>query len=394
MILTYVCFEPKSLSEAAFVDLVSRLPLGFTPTGIRSEQLARSQQVPFGPESLASLAAQANESWIHIEGSDGSLELLEMGRWPLQVMILRTEGAPPIEILDAASRLEGFTSWVIGDAEDMFWQSTEQTNTYDVFDRSWADLPTIDDPIFGKPKIDISGNPGRGTPIPGLWLWAGAQICFGAGSFKIFDRDRVLSVPSRQLVERDDGSVVVTIYQIGDDTSQIRTAQRTLRTWLDFDEIELRADSLAPLFRSPGASESDSTAVTDANDDGQSSPGETMLAEEIESWSRLYAVTDHLEQAIARYNAAPAVRSLAAVLLPIISDIKSGKITAPIGRERYPSLYVLENETNFYDYVDVVNAHGVFREEVTVGSVLTPTQKSIIEKMEARRAAKESGSGN
>ncbi len=384
MILTYVCFEPNSLSPRSFVDLITGQALGFTPTVLRSDQVGRDTELAFDERSRNALAAETQSAWARVEGPDGSLQLLEMGRWPLQVMILTTQDLPPRDFLDAASAYDGFTTWVVGDGEDMFWQSADQTNTYDVHGLNWEHLPTINDPIFDRPKIDTSANPGRGTPIPGMWLWAGAEVCFGPGAFKIFDRLKVLEVPCLQMVERHDSSVVVSFYQVGDDVPTIRAAQQALRSWLDYDGVEVKADRLAGLFRAkpstngPTQDEATDRAVAEADISG-----------ELESWSRLYAVTDMLEQVIARYAAAPAVRLLAATLVPIISDIKAGRITKPIGVDRYPSMIHLENETNFADYVDVVNAHSEFREQVTVGGVLTSEEATILEQMRLRRAQRE-----
>ena len=109
------------------------------------------------------------------------------------------------------------------------------------------------------------------------------------------------------------------------------------------------------------------------------------------AWDRLRLKADLLEQAMAAHLDEPSVQKLASAVGPVIAGIRSGEITEPIGRDAYPSMVILENETNLQDFVPVINAHGEFREEVTVGGRLTPTQQQIIAKMQARRDSRAEG---
>lgn len=369
MTLTYICFEPRSLRATDVVDLVTGHRLGFEPTELRAAGLQGGASLVFDHETLTRLRSASGATWIHVEGHGGSLRLTGFAGQPGQVLVWATPASPPPGLLDAATRLPGFIHSVTGDGDDLFWQSADQISTYEVHRRPWSHLPRIHDPVLGRPTIDVSRNPGRAAAAGGLWLWAGAELRFGPAAFSVIDHDRLLAAPAT-VTEGDDGVVHVRLFSPDDDLGSIRAAQKAFRNWLDYDGLEARAAELAARFEPDhGAEAAPATGSSD-------------------SWSRLSAATDALEQALAAHGHRQAARSLASILLPLIHDIRTGGVTEPIGIERYPSTLHLENETDFRDHPALVEAHTAFREEVTVGSAADPTEAAILGRLDARRRSR------
>ncbi|MCP3880130.1 MAG: hypothetical protein GY701_17330 [Sulfitobacter sp.] len=174
-----------------------------------------------------------------------------MAGWPTQLIVWRTPEFPSEQLIDRVSVWPGFAAALVGDSDDLFWQSANQTNTYDVFKRPWNHLPLAGEDRLGRPAIDVSGNPGRQEPGPGMWLWAAAKMRFGPVAFMLFDRDRLLSLPIGEVVERDNGVIAVDLYNLDDPLESIREAQSAFREWMGFDELRSRAQELRQSMSDP-----------------------------------------------------------------------------------------------------------------------------------------------
>lgn len=251
MILTYVCFEPASLSPAVVADLIESEDLGFVPVRIGTDQFGRSGGVKYSAKSLVRLRALKDVAWVSVEGDGGRFEVGGIAGWPAQVLVLESQGWPPESLIEAATVLPGFVAAMVGDGDDVFWQSADQVNTYEVHGRPWEHLPKVRDEVFDRDKIDISGNPGRRVPAPGLWLWAASKIWFGPGAFALIERERLLKLPVGKVLIRADGVVVVELFDLSDDLTDVRDAQRVFRDWLDYDGLEARGAELASVLSDP-----------------------------------------------------------------------------------------------------------------------------------------------
>lgn len=171
--------------------------------------------------------------------------------WPAQVIILKTAGWPDESLIRTAGALPGFTAALVGDADDVFWQSEQQVGTYEVFGRTWRHLPTVYDEAFECENVDTSGNVGRRTPAPGMWLWSAATMWFGPDAYRIVDREPLLALPVGSAPKPDGDLVRVDLFRLSDDINSIREAQREFRTWMRYDELEARGDELAASFNDP-----------------------------------------------------------------------------------------------------------------------------------------------
>lgn len=139
---------------------------------------------------------------------------------------------------------------MVGDADDVFWESEQQVATYEAFGREWRHLPTIYDEAFEAEQIDTSSNVGRRVPAPGMWLWAAATMWFGGDAFRLIDRDRLLDLPVGSVVEVD-ALLRVDLFEPADELSEVRAVQREFRAWIRYGEIEARSVELAREFNDP-----------------------------------------------------------------------------------------------------------------------------------------------
>lgn len=251
MILTYICYLPGSVATSDFMDLMNR-GLGFRASRIRSSLLPGRRPVPFSRKVVDRLAKEHRPSATTVEGDDGQrLQLTGIAGWPAQVIILETAERPDEGLIRAGAALPGFTAALVGDGDDVFWQSEEQVATYEAFGRGWSHLPTIYDDTFECEKIDTSGNAGRRTPAPGMWLWAAATMWFGADAFRVVDRERLLALPVGSVADSDGDLIRVDLFSLSDDINSVRKAQREFRAWMRYEEVEARAAELAASFNDP-----------------------------------------------------------------------------------------------------------------------------------------------
>ncbi|MGY0387705.1 hypothetical protein ACWZJV_12100 [Nocardioides sp. WG-D5] len=239
------------MATSDFMGLVDR-DLGFHASRVRSNLLPGRRPVPYARKVVDQLAKDHRPSATTVEADDGQrFQLTGIAGWPAQVIILETAKWPDEGLIRAGAALPGFTSAMVGDADDVFWQSEEQVTTYEAFGRGWGHLPTTYDETFECEKIDTSGNAGRRTPAPGMWLWAAATMWFGADAFRIVDRERLMALPVGSLSETDGGLVRVDLFRLSDDINSIREAQREFRAWMRYDELEARSAELAASFNDP-----------------------------------------------------------------------------------------------------------------------------------------------
>ncbi len=246
MILTYVCFPSQALDAATVADLLSGCDLGFAPKTIRTDQFGRPNGVAFTSRALDRLRNADELRHADVNGEDdASFAIASVRNWSMQLIIVRTPQWPPGDLIEATSRLGGFTSALVGDDDDVFWQGQEQIDVYKRAGRPWQHLPTVWDDAFRTDRIDVSQNPGRKTHAPGMWLWAAAKMWFGPPAFELLDRDLLLTLPIGHVTERDDGVIAVDLYSLDDPETARREAQRRFREWMQYDNLEPRLSELA-----------------------------------------------------------------------------------------------------------------------------------------------------
>ncbi len=188
MILTFLCFLPESVGPTQFVDLVQSEDLGFAPISVHSKALG-ANPVEFSAGAIARLRDQRSIEHASVIGEAGcEFTATGIAGWPIQQLIWRTTSAPSEALIDRVSAWPGFTSALVGDSNDVFWQSANRVNTYEVYKRPWEHLPLAGTDVMGRPAIDISVNPGRREPAPGMWLWAASKMWFGLAAFMLLDR--------------------------------------------------------------------------------------------------------------------------------------------------------------------------------------------------------------
>ena len=181
MILTYLCFAPSSVSPRMAADFIESHDLGFTPETIRADQFRESAGVSFSREAIERLRRLERVSSVHVEGPAGSFGLTAVAGWPTQLVVVKAANGPPEALVESASALPGFVAALVGDAEDVFWQSADQVNTYQIHGRDWQHLSMIRDDVV-RPKQDRcvgqSRPPGSGTRHVALgsvedvvWTW-------------------------------------------------------------------------------------------------------------------------------------------------------------------------------------------------------------------------------
>lgn len=247
MILTYVCFLPGSLEGQRLADLVVNSGIDFQPGSAEVD----GRRVRLGSIADLEAALDPADPNLTIHGDEIVLSTAGLGGMPGQVIIIESERHTPFGVLERAKRAPGFTTALVGDGDDVFWQSTEHLSTYELYGRDTVSLPTVWDEVFQRPKIDVSRNPGRRVSIPGMWLWPTAQMWFGPPAFSIVDRDRLISTPVGKVRSFADGTVHVALFDLGTPIDEVRQLQSSFRSWMAFDALEKDAHNLALRYEDP-----------------------------------------------------------------------------------------------------------------------------------------------
>jgi hypothetical protein len=242
MTITYICFETGSITSATLVGLIEQHDIGFEPERLWTTSFGSSRGVRFTSGSLQRLRDSPADvsAASSLEGEDCIFGVGNRSQLPAQVITWLTARWPSESLIESASTLPGFTAALVGDFDDMMWQSADGIDMYKAHERPWIHLPIVKDDVFDRDKIDVSQNPGRKVGAPGMWLWPAAKMWFGPGSFRVIDSERLLAAPVGDVSVRPDGCVVVELFSLGDDMDTIRDAQQQFRDWLDFDAIAAR----------------------------------------------------------------------------------------------------------------------------------------------------------
>lgn len=247
--LVQLCLSHGAIDGALLTRLIADYDLGFDPERLYCEPFAPNGE-QFRPNVLSRLASVPGPlASAGVEGAEGGEFDLGRFRGFGEQLIWRPERLPvDRSLIEAVIRLPGFKAGYWSDAEDVQWQSEESIQVYERAGRPHSHLPRTEGVLpMDREIIDISINPGRRTPLDGIWLFAAAEMWFGAGAFRYLDRDRLLRLPVGGVAERPGRIVHVELFPYEwytENIEGVRERQRQFREWMRLDDLEARADEL------------------------------------------------------------------------------------------------------------------------------------------------------
>lgn len=177
---TVFSFVADSLDLGAVTALVRETDLGFTPAMARVRVLGEPDaEMPFGDDVWDRVMSTEGAYGFVLSGPGGADPSFDAAVLSLSTEVMLSEAWPTPSLLESLVTAPGLIGGARGDATDAHWQGEDQVNQYRMwFDGPWEHLPrTIDS--WGDEVIDVSGNPGRITQVPGLRLWAAQDVWFG-----------------------------------------------------------------------------------------------------------------------------------------------------------------------------------------------------------------------
>jgi len=219
--------------------------LGFTPVEARilvhgDEAL----EVPYDETVWERIATTPDAYGFELNsGLEGPS--VSCGLRPVEDEVMVSETTPDPQLVETLAGLPGLLGGASGDFEDARWQGETSPNHYRMwFDGPWEQLPRTIDPRTGKEIIDVSGNPGRITDLPGMRLWAAQDLWFGPASALLIDHDAIATLPVGRVTDLGGGRYHVRLWEDGTSLDDIRKAQQTLRDHLRYDAAAARQDEI------------------------------------------------------------------------------------------------------------------------------------------------------
>lgn len=244
---TRFCFGPESISGADIAELVEADLLGFRPRYVRGRQLSPNQS-ELSKVTLQAMRQMQSPEAVFLSadmgfgGENTFSASLNPGKGVLTLSWTLPERVePPRDALRALCKRAGFNAGLSFDADDAFWQSLTNPNTYRALGGRTDGLIVRSDPeIPGRSIIDTRGNPGRLELLPGMWMGAAWRLYCGPSAIALLSRERLLSFEgafSREVT--DSGVVVTTLFRDPHESSSraARETQARFRRWLNLDEI-------------------------------------------------------------------------------------------------------------------------------------------------------------
>jgi hypothetical protein len=239
---TVFTFLPGSL-DVAHASALSRA-IGFDPTTVRISQIGEEPtEVPYDDHIWQAIIERPDVSGFDLES--GPLQPSANWSWSASsVQFWLSRVRPPQDLLTRLLDSPGVLGGASGDATDARWQGETQINHYRMwFDGPWEHLPLTTDE-WGDEIIDVSGNAGRITDVPGMRLWAAQDLWFGPASALIIDHDAIPSLPVGQVTDLGDGRYHVRLWEDGTPLEEVRKAQHLLRDHLGYDAAADREDEI------------------------------------------------------------------------------------------------------------------------------------------------------
>lgn len=240
-------FLPGSLSVADGARLVSDVDLRFTPTKVRLLIRGDDDLEPMlDLGQLPELIASQDDCW-GLELDDDQVPSANLSIDATRVrsqLSLHGRVAPDPRLVSALVAHPGFIAGAAGDNVDVRWQSETSPDHYRMwYDGPWEHLPRTLDEV-GREVIDVSGNPGRMTDVPGMRLWAAQDTWFGPDSSVVIDVSAVATLPVGRVSDLGHGRWHVRLWEDGAPLEEIRKAQQVFREHLRYDEAPAREDDI------------------------------------------------------------------------------------------------------------------------------------------------------
>jgi hypothetical protein len=239
---TVFTFLPGSIDVARACAL-SRAA-GFDPATVRVSRLGEEPiELPYDGQVWQTVAATPDVTGLDLES--GTLQPGANWSWTdTRVQFWLSRVRPTDDLVRGLLDSPGLLGGASGDATDARWQGETRINHYRMwFDQPWEHLPRTTDE-WGDEVIDVSGNPGRITDVPGMRLWAAQDLWFGAASSLVLDLEALPSLPVGQVSDLGGGRWHVRLWEDGASLEEIRKAQQVLRDHLRYDEATTREDEI------------------------------------------------------------------------------------------------------------------------------------------------------
>lgn len=241
---TVFTFLPDAVDVAGAAELVRRSGLGFDPATVRLGVLGEeSVELPYDDAVWPRIIDTADLTLIDLES--GLLAPAAHWSWSdtsVEFWISRVRATE--SLLRALLDTPGLLGGAAGDATDARWQGETEVNHYRMwFDGPWEHLPRTTDE-WGDEVVDVSGNPGRITEVPGMRLWPAQDLWFGPSSALVIDHAAIATLPVGQVTDLGAGRYHVRLWEDGTPIDDIRKAQQTLRDHLGYDAAAERADEI------------------------------------------------------------------------------------------------------------------------------------------------------
>jgi hypothetical protein len=244
---TRLCFAPGTISGKDLVALTEKGQLGFEPRYVQGRDVSPTQceisssvLKSIGKlRAVESLFLSAEEDFLGLRSFSASLHPGKATLTLTWILPKRTE--PPRSTLEALCGRPGFNAGLSFDADDVFWQSLADAQTYRALGgRIDADKLRRDPDFPDREIIDTTQNSGRLDLLPGMWMGAAWRVCFGPLAIALLGLERICAFEDCYSQEtRDSGVIVVTLFRDPHSTSspEVRATQRRFRQWLRLDEI-------------------------------------------------------------------------------------------------------------------------------------------------------------
>jgi len=237
-------FLPGSIDVPAACALTRAVDLGFIPTTVRISTLrGEPLELPFDDDVWDAVVATPEVITLGLES--GLLQPAANWSWSNTSVQFWLSGVRPTDtLLHGLLGSAGVLGGASGDATDARWQGETVINHYRMwFDKPWEDLPRVTDK-WGEEVIDVSGNPGRITEVPGMRLWAAQDVWFGPASTLMIAYDAIPTLPVGHVTDLGEGRWHVRLWEDGTPLEEVRKAQQVLRDHLGFDAAAERLDEI------------------------------------------------------------------------------------------------------------------------------------------------------
>jgi hypothetical protein len=241
---TVFTFLPGSVDVARAGDLLASGGLGFEPQTVRVSVLGEEAiERPYDDGVWQSLRETSGVIAIDLES--GLLQPSATWSWTdTGVQVSISDVPAPAALVDRLVDVPGLLGGASGDATDARWQGETEISHYRMwYDQPWEHLPRTTDE-WGDEIIDVSGNPGRVTDVPGMRLWAAQDLWFGPGSALVIAHDAIATLPVGRVTDLGDGRWHVRLWEDATPLEEVRKAQQVLREHLGYDAAEARVDAI------------------------------------------------------------------------------------------------------------------------------------------------------